>query len=121
MKNLKTFGELNENNPNMLNESKEDQSQLSSALDKVATDFWKKRGAKFGKKQTLKDFKIDKEFASTPSKFTEDTEFITESASIEVGGYDGRRIVCALWISPFKKDGSKGQQIRLTWLPLSKY
>lgn len=101
----------------VVNESEsKDKKELQDALDKVAVDYWEKRGAKFGKEQTLKDFSFDKEnHGGTPVRFNEDTKFITDSASIEAGGYDGRRIVCALWIIPYKKDGSKGQMIRLTW------
>lgn len=114
MKHLKTISE----SLNSLNEGKAEKDELITALDKVASDFWKKRGAKYGKKQKMKDIKIPSEAASTPSRFNEDSEFITSEAKIGVGGYSGRSITCELWIIPFKKDGSKGQEIKLSWVSL---
>jgi hypothetical protein len=109
MKNVKEFsGFLNEG-------KKEEKEELDEALNKVATEYWKKRGAKFGSIQTMKDFKNKDNYASTPTRFNDETKFKTIEAKIEVGGYNGRSIVCALWVAPFKKDGSEGANIRLTW------
>ena len=105
--------------------SKAIKDEMLPQFVKAAEAFWKKRGAKFGKRQTIKDFKDIKQgsfsaFASLPSKFTEDTEFITLKVTVSGGGgYSGRDIECALWVIPFKKDGSEGQPIRLTYVSIN--
>ena len=51
-----------------INEGK-DENELGKNLDDIASKFWMKRGAQFGKRQKVKDIKITDNAASIPSKF----------------------------------------------------
>ena len=97
--------------------------ELGDGLKAVANAFWEKRGAKFGQVQTNADIitENDGSFCDRPARFTDETRFVTLCADIEVGGYDGRRIVCALWVKPYLKSGKLGQAIRLTYLSMPKW
>lgn len=96
---------------------------LKAELLKVCEAFYKERGAVMGKEQTAKDLNLKGGgFAGIPTRFTEDTKFITKEVTITGGGgASGRDIQASLWVIPLKKDGSQGQPLRLTYVDISKY
>ena len=116
MKHIKKFDGLDEGLKYGGSLSKEEK-ELRDGLEAVGKKFWASRGAKYGKRQKVKDIDLPKDGPSIPSKFTEDTEFITEG--IRFSGEMGK-INCELWIKTFKKDGSEGNPIRLSWQSIDK-
>lgn len=107
---------------------------VKNALDVIAKKFWIEQGAKFGKIQTIKDFKNldyigktiqqynidDPYFATPPTRITDkslDTKFFTSHAQFEVDGYN---LICAIYVKFYKKDGTFSQPIKLSWYTLRK-
>lgn len=107
----------------LLNEADEAANSLKAELLKVCEAFYKKRGAKFGKVQTIADFDFKGgHFAGRPAKFTDETTFVTKEVTITGGGgMAGRDVEAALWVVPKKKDGTDAKPIRLTFISIPKY
>lgn len=104
-----------------------DRALMTKKLEDLATEYWQGRGAKFGQDMQVKDLDLpadidtNSDYLALPSKFTAETKFKCGFATVEVGGYDGRQIVVALWVYPIKKNGDYyTNPIRLTYLMTNK-
>lgn len=88
---------------------------IAEETRKVALEFWKERGAKFGKIQQLSDIDTTGLLTPPPAILEKDSarKFLTMNATID--GHNGI-LRCELWIIPFKKDGSSYKNpIRFSW------